>query len=129
MASAKPDTEVLSELSLDFMEDLANYKETSVLRKILEDKELIVNKTKKELEEVKVEAAKYLEINKVKNNSGIRAGIRKRTENIERLMKLLEIQERELDDAKIELEERLIEDEKRGNVDDGDLDSSVGSFM
>jgi hypothetical protein len=121
--SEKPE-EVLSDLSLDFMEDLANFKETPVLRKIVEDKEIVVENVKKELEEAKDDASKYLESNKGRNNRGVRAGIKKRTDNIEKLMEKLELKEKELEEAKKELEERLSEDKNKD--DDGD---SVGSFM
>jgi predicted transposase YdaD len=130
MASAVPpkpekEEDVLSDLELDFMADLADYKETPVLRKIVEEKEQMLNNAKEKLEEAKEEAARYLEINKGKNNRGIRVGLKRRTTRIEELMEKYESKEKDLEKAQKELEDRLKEEKERKD-DDGD---SIGSFM
>ena len=98
--------------SLDFMEDLANYIPTDVLVKIIEEKTITLEQKNKELEDVKTEAAKFLEINKNKNNKGIRAGLRRRNEKIEELQENICKLETELNKNKIDLEKRKKEDEE-----------------
>ena len=105
----------------DFMDKIVDFKPTDVLIKIVQEKTSQLDKINKELEDVKTEAARFLEVNKNKNNKGVRAGLRKRNIRIEELQDKICKLETSLELSKKDLDERTKESDKE-NIEPDEYD-------
>lgn len=114
--SSKPD-----DIDLDFMEDLADYKPTNLLRSIVKQKEELVNTREIDYNNAKKILNDEILLTKDKINKYQKAKLKRLNQQVKDKLTLFEIAKNELKHVLDELKEREDEDDVKDDESDDDF--------